>query len=74
MGLLDKAWDEASAVTRTNPRNRPAHYLLARIAREKGDEQLARREFRIAQSISEAESERDILRRKELSMTPEGVF
>jgi Tfp pilus assembly protein PilF len=74
LGAVDKAWDDARAATKTNPGNRPAHYLLAQIARRKGDEQLAQREFRIAQSLSEAESERDILRLKELGMKSGGMF
>jgi len=74
LGTVDKAWDDARAATKTNPGNRPAHYLLAQIARKKGDEQLAQREFRIAQSLSEAESEHDILRLKELGTKSGGVF
>jgi Flp pilus assembly protein TadD len=74
LGAVDKAWEDARAATQTNPKNRPAHYLLAQIARRRGNEQLAQREIRVAQSLSEAESERDTLRLKELGMKPDGVF
>jgi len=47
-GGLDKACEDARAATQADPKNRPAHYLLAQIARQRGDEQPAQREFHIA--------------------------
>jgi Tfp pilus assembly protein PilF len=70
-GLVDKALDNVQAAVKANAGNRRAHYLLAQIAQQKGDEQTAQREFRIAQSLSEAESGRDILRLTELSQKRE---
>ena len=64
-GGLDKAWEDARAATQADPKNRPAHYLLAQIARQRGDEQTAQREFHIAQSLSDAKAESDILRLSE---------
>ena len=66
-----KALDNVQAAVKANTRNRRAHYLLAQIARQNGDEQTAQREFRIAESLSEAESGRDILRLTELSQKRE---
>ena len=65
-GGLDKAWEYARAAVQADPRNRPAHYLLAQLARQRGDEQTAEREFHIAQSLSDARAESDVLRLSEL--------
>ena len=56
-GGLDKAWEYARAAVQADPRNRPAHYLLSQLARQRGDEQTAEREFHIAQSLSDAQAE-----------------
>jgi len=60
----------ARAATKVDPKNRPAHYLLAQITQKNADEATARRELATAQSLSEAESEHDILRLAEESQNP----
>ncbi len=66
-GFQGGALKYARAALQADPKNRPAHYLLAQIAQDTGDEETARHEFAVAQSLSESESKHDILRLTELS-------
>ena len=68
-GLVSQAAENAQAAVKADPKNRPAHYLLAQIAQKAGDKETAQREFAIAQSLSKAESEHDIVRLAQLSRT-----
>ena len=50
-----------------NPKTSLAHYLLGEIARKAGGLNTAHREFATAESLSESESEHDLIRLTELS-------
>ena len=66
-GYEEEAWTAIRTAVQLDPRNGPAHYLYARIARQRQDEATARREFAIAESLSAKASEEDILRLSEKS-------
>jgi tetratricopeptide (TPR) repeat protein len=66
-GLGKEALLNVHAALQADRKNRAAHYLLGQMARASGDNETARREFAIAQSLSVAESEHDILRLTQLN-------
>jgi tetratricopeptide (TPR) repeat protein len=68
-GRKDQAWTTAQQAIGANARNRQAHYLLGQMARANGNKILAKQEFLTAASLSEAKSNRDILRLAERSHT-----
>ncbi|MGO9272670.1 MAG: tetratricopeptide repeat protein [Terriglobia bacterium] len=67
MGSGEEAWSAIRKAVQLNPENGPAHYLYAKIARQRRDEATARHEFAIAESLSAKASEADILRLSEES-------
>ena len=66
-GSKEAAWSAVRAAVRLDPKNGQAHYLYARIARQRGDQALAQHEFAVAESLSANKSEQDILRLSEES-------
>jgi Flp pilus assembly protein TadD len=67
VGRKDQGWTTIQQAIKSNPRNQQAHYLFAQMARARGEKVLAQREFATAASLSEAQSNRDILRLAERS-------
>jgi cytochrome c-type biogenesis protein CcmH/NrfG len=61
-GMLRESEHAAQAAIKYDPKNRSAHYLLAQIAKQTGDQQTAERESSIAAALSEQESARDVFR------------
>jgi len=66
-GSLDDAWNAIQKAIRMDPKNGPAHYLYAEMARQRGDGTTAQQEFAAAESLSTKMSEDDILRLSEAS-------
>lgn len=69
-GHSAKAWTTVQLALKADARNRQAHYLYAEMARTRGDQETARREFAKAKSLSEIRAEEDILRLSEQSEAP----
>jgi len=66
-GRVDKAWERLAAAVKADADNGPAHYLMGRIAQQRGDTQTAMREFKLAESLGRDESERQIQRLSRLT-------
>lgn len=73
-GSKEAAWGAVRSAVRLDPQNGPAHYLYAQIARQRGDQVAAHKEFALAESLSASKSEQDILRLSEESRKPSAVL
>jgi tetratricopeptide (TPR) repeat protein len=70
----EAAWGAIREAVRLDPQNGPAHYLYAQIARQRGDQAEAQKEFAMAESLSASRSEQDILRLSEESRNRQAVL